>query len=97
MSSRTTYEVGLHITRKPFCDTLEDQVHKLGSMDVPTLIVWGREDKSIPLPVGEEMHRILRGSRLEIFDHAGHCPHDENCERFNQLVLDFLAPEEGAG
>jgi pimeloyl-ACP methyl ester carboxylesterase len=85
-----TSEVMLHITRKQFFDTLTEEIEKLSMLDVPILIVWGREEKSIPLAVGEEMHRILKGSRLEILDQAGHCAHDDQSTIFNQLILDFL-------
>ena len=83
-------EVMLHVTRKQFFDTLIEEIKKLSLLDVPILIVWGREEKSIPLAVGEEMHKILKGSRLEILDQAGHCPHDDQSALFNQLALDFL-------
>lgn len=87
-----TTEVMLYITRKQFFDTLKEEINKLSLMNVPTLIVWGREEKSIPLPIGEEMHRILKDSRLVILDQAGHCSHDDQPDLFNQLTLDFLAP-----
>ncbi|MFC1844308.1 alpha/beta fold hydrolase [Thermodesulfobacteriota bacterium] len=86
-----TTEVMLYITREQFFDTLLEEIKKLSLMNIPTLIVWGREEKSIPLSVGREMHRILKGSQLEIFDQAGHCAHDDQPEMFNQLVSDFLA------
>jgi len=85
-----TIEVMLYITRKQFFDTLIEEIDKLGLMNVPTLIVWGREEQSIPLPIGEEMHTILKSSRLEILDQAGHCAHDDQSVLFNQLALDFL-------
>lgn len=91
-----TTEVMLYITRKQFFDTLLGEINELSFMNVPTLIVWGREDKSIPLPIGEEMQRILKESRLEILDEAGHCPHDDKSDLFNQLTLDFLAPHINA-
>jgi pimeloyl-ACP methyl ester carboxylesterase len=83
-------EVMLQVTRKQFFDTLIDEIKKLSLLDIPILIVWGREEKSIPLAVGEEMHKILKGSRLEILDQAGHCAHDDQSTLFNQLALDFL-------
>lgn len=85
-----TTEVMLRVTRKQFFDTLTEEIEKLSMLDVPILIVWGREEKSIPLAVGEEMHKILKGSRLEILDQAGHCAHDDQSTIFNQLALDFL-------
>ena len=86
-----TTEASLKILRKQFFNTLSDQIHSLGEMDVPILIIWGRHDKGLPLERGQEMHRILRGSRLEIFEQAGHCPHDEQSQKFNQLAVDFLS------
>lgn len=83
-------QVYLAIQRKRFFDTLSHEVRLLAEMDVPVLLVWGREDKAIPLRCGHEMHRILRGSRLEILDDAGHVPNFERAEAFNRLALDFL-------
>ena len=42
------------------------------------------------LQKGEEMHKILTGSRFEILDNAGHVPNYECAEEFNKLSLDFL-------
>ena len=85
-----TTEVMLSITRKQFFDTLIEEIKTFGMLEVPTLMVWGREEKSIPLPIGEQLHRIIKGSRLEILDQAGHCAHIDRPELFNQLALGFL-------
>ncbi|MFC1538135.1 alpha/beta fold hydrolase [Candidatus Latescibacterota bacterium] len=85
-----TTKAMLKILRKNFFFTLSDEIHNLGQEDVPILIVWGREDKGVPLQSGHEMHRILKGSRLEIFDNAGHIPNFECSDKFNQLAVDFL-------
>ena len=86
-----TTEVMLKVLRKQFFHTLADEVRRLGEMDVPILLVWGRHDKAVPLERGQEMHGLLKGARLEIFEQAGHCPHDEQSERFDQLAVDFLS------
>lgn len=85
-----TTQVMLTILRRQFFDTLLDEIRSYGQMDVPTLIVWGKQDRSIPLERGEAMHRILSGSRLEIIDSAGHCPNDEQSAAFNRLACEFL-------
>jgi len=85
-----TTEASLKILRRDFFDKLSDEIHQLGKMDVPIMIVWGREDKGIPLDQGVKMHQILEGSRLEIIDDAGHVPNSERPEVFNQLALSFL-------
>jgi pimeloyl-ACP methyl ester carboxylesterase len=85
-----TTECSMTILRKQFFHTLSDQLQQLSQLDVPILIVWGKEDKGIPVQKGEEMHRILKGSRLEILNNAGHVPNYERAEEFNKLALNFL-------
>ncbi|HXJ35022.1 MAG TPA: alpha/beta fold hydrolase [Candidatus Eisenbacteria bacterium] len=57
---------------------------------VPTLIVWGREDALIPVHHGIAAHEAIPGSRLEIFDDAGHFPHCEAPARFVGTLVDFI-------
>jgi pimeloyl-ACP methyl ester carboxylesterase len=83
-------EAYLKIMRLKFFHTLGTEVQQLGEMRIPTLIVWGRHDKAIPLRLGQEIHRILKDSKLEIFENSGHEPHDEEPEKFNRAILDFL-------
>jgi pimeloyl-ACP methyl ester carboxylesterase len=83
-------EVMLQVTRKQFFDKLSNEIKSLGTKNIPTLIVWGKEEKSIPLPVGKELVHILSHSRFEILNNAGHCSNIDQFELFNQLVLDFL-------
>lgn len=94
---KNSTEIGLKITRKQFFDKLGNRIHRLAGMDVPILIVWGREDKAVPLQCGLDMHRILQGSRLEIFDKAGHVPNFECAEAFNRLAVEFLGSGESSG
>ena len=89
-----TMECTLTILRKQFFDTLSDQLQQLSQQDVPILIVWGRQDKAIPLQKGEEMHKILKGSRFEILDKAGHVPNYDRIEEFNKLALNFLKQDD---
>ena len=57
---------------------------------VPTLLVWGRHDHIIPLSHGERAHARMPGSRLEIFEAAGHCPHLDEPDRFAVVVGEFV-------
>ncbi len=56
----------------------------------PTLIVWGDRDPIIPLEHGIRAHEMIAGSRLEVFEGAGHFPHCEQPERFVEVLVDFL-------
>jgi hypothetical protein len=57
---------------------------------VPTLIVWGRRDAIIPLGHGRLIHTVMPGSRLEIFDEAGHFPHHTDPVRFVRVLCEFM-------
>jgi len=59
-------------------------------LSIPALVVGGRQDNAIPIRLIEEVHRILAGSRLEVIDQAGRCPHDEQAAHFNRVALEFL-------
>lgn len=80
----------LKILRKQFFHTLDEEIEQYARLDIPTMIVAGRQSAGIPIKLSIRVHDIVKGSRLEIYDQAGHCPHDEHPERFNQDVLDFL-------
>lgn len=63
---------------------------------VPVLIVWGERDRIIPVGHGEDAHRHLPHSRLEIFDNVGHIPQIEAPLRFVDALDRFLAETEPA-
>ena len=63
---------------------------------LPALIVWGRRDPLIPAVHGEAAHRAMPGSRLEIFERAGHFPHLDEPVRFAAVLRDFLQETEPA-
>ena len=67
----------------------------LASM-MPTLIVWGAHDTLIPVEHGIAAHAAIPGSRLEIFEDAGHFPHCEAPERFVDALLRFIDATEPA-
>jgi pimeloyl-ACP methyl ester carboxylesterase len=58
---------------------------------VPSLIVWGEIDPIIPAEHGRRAHELMPGSRLEVFDRAGHFPHLDDPLRFVRLLQAFLA------
>ena len=63
---------------------------------MPSLIVWGGRDRIIPAAHGREAHEEMPGSRLEIFESAGHFPHVSEPDRFAALLAEFIAETEPA-
>jgi len=64
---------------------------RLHRVKAPTLIVWGAEDRLLPLALGEAYRCGIAGSRLVTLDKCGHLPPLEQPERFADVVLTFLA------
>ncbi len=62
----------------------------LRRVGIPTLIVWGREDRIVPLECGELYHAAIAGSHLAVIDRCGHFPQFERPEEFNSALLEFL-------
>jgi pimeloyl-ACP methyl ester carboxylesterase len=63
---------------------------------VPTLIAWGDRDGIIPVEHAYAAHEMLPGSRLEIFEGAGHFLHAEQPARFAEVLGDFIERTEPA-
>jgi len=57
----------------------------------PTLILWGDNDKEVPLADGKRLHDAIRGSRLIVFNNCGHLPHEEYPQSFTKLVAEFCS------
>ena len=55
----------------------------------PTLLLWGENDREIPLADGERLHDEIPGSRFIVFLECGHLPHEEYPEAFTNVVIDF--------
>jgi pimeloyl-ACP methyl ester carboxylesterase len=64
--------------------------------NLPTLLVWGERDPIIPVAHGVDAHAAMPGSRLEVFDNAGHFPHLDDPVRFVELLREFIAASDPA-
>jgi pimeloyl-ACP methyl ester carboxylesterase len=63
---------------------------------VPFLLVWGERDPIIPVEHAHAAHRLVPGSRLEIFPNAGHFPHLDDPLRFVRVLTEFMRTTEPA-
>jgi pimeloyl-ACP methyl ester carboxylesterase len=62
----------------------------------PLLLVWGLEDRLVPVDVARECLRIRSDLPLVALEGAGHCPHDEAWDLFNTTLLRWLEPLRGS-
>lgn len=65
--------------------------HLLPKLALPTLIIWGRDDRFVPLDLGLRMLWGMPDAELHVFSRCGHWAQWEHADKFNRLVLDFLA------
>ncbi|MBN2108764.1 MAG: alpha/beta hydrolase [Deltaproteobacteria bacterium] len=56
----------------------------------PTLLIWARQDKPIPLTDGERLHQEIKGSQFLIIDNAGHMVQEEKPQEVAAAILKFL-------
>lgn len=60
------------------------------SIEVPTLIVFGSQDKLIPLEDGRKLDELIPDSELVILPDTGHLPHDESPQEFLKVVKQWV-------
>jgi pimeloyl-ACP methyl ester carboxylesterase len=69
-----------------------DRLYLLGP--VPSLIVWGERDRTIPIEHGRAAHAAIPYSRFASLPRAAHFPHLEDPEGLSEVLADFLATTE---
>ena len=72
-----------------------DVTPRLGEITIPTLVISGRYDEATPR-ISQEVSDGIPGSEWVLFEESSHMPHEEEPERFRQVVGDFLAQREAA-
>lgn len=92
-------------TRTAFLHTLRSVVdhrgQRVSALDklylaeqIPTLVIWGDNDRIIPVQHAFDAHQAIPGSRLEVFEGCGHFVHAEEPARFAELLREFIATTE---
>jgi pimeloyl-ACP methyl ester carboxylesterase len=75
----------------------EDLTPLLPLITSPTLLVWGEQDRDVPLSAAQVMARLVPVARLVVFENAGHFAYLDQFDRFRLLVGRFLRdPDHGS-
>jgi pimeloyl-ACP methyl ester carboxylesterase len=82
-------EMAARLTWKPYMHNprLEQFLPRVAN---PTLIVWGRDDRIVPVECGEQYRRLMPNATLSVLERCGHLPPLEHPDAFARLILDFL-------
>ena len=76
-TARLAWEPRLH---DPF---LPKWLHRI---DVPVKIVWGREDRILPVGIMDELKKLIPAAKTFVMDNVGHLPHAERVDEFVDIV-----------
>ena len=63
---------------------------ELDQIKMPTLLIWGKNDKVTPPFVAEDFHKLIPNSELAFIDQCGHAPMMEVPNAFNEILEKFL-------
>jgi pimeloyl-ACP methyl ester carboxylesterase len=74
--------------------TMVDRAYLTQAM--PMLVVWGTEDKVIPVEHADRVAVIAPGAQVEVLGNSGHFPHKDHPERFVKIVNDFIRSTQPA-
>ncbi len=73
---------------------LGDFTARIPEIDLPTLLLWGGQDRVVPLEVAERLLADLPQARLEIMENCGHVPSEELPKESLEIVLRFLNDQQ---
>jgi pimeloyl-ACP methyl ester carboxylesterase len=81
----------------PALDALSDYPirERLSEIGCPTLIVWGADDRLVPVRDADAFEELIPDARKVVFEDTGHVAMLERPGRFNRLLFDFLAEKPG--
>jgi pimeloyl-ACP methyl ester carboxylesterase len=68
-----------------------DYLPVLEQIQVPTLVVVGRDDVYTPLGLAEQLYEQIPGAKLAVIENAGHMPNLEEPAAFNEALGSWLS------
>ncbi len=86
----------LSTLRNGVLDDKSEVYRRLGKQGPPVLLIWGREDKIIPLAVSELARAAMPQANFHAIDEAGHIPHYEKPEVVHPLLIAFFRQDSTA-
>ena len=83
-------EMSFRIAWKPYMYS-QTLPHLLKSVRAPSLVVWGENDKVVPMSAGKRYAEVLPSAKLEVVKGCGHSVDMEQPETLAKLVSAFIA------
>jgi pimeloyl-ACP methyl ester carboxylesterase len=84
-------QVPAHVWKAALSGLIEaDHSSQLGVITAPVLLVWGSGDPLVPRSQQDALLAAIRGSRLLVYEGAGHAPNWEEPQRFAKDLVAFV-------
>jgi pimeloyl-ACP methyl ester carboxylesterase len=85
--------------RQALCETAKSMIppdidaltSQYGRITVPTFILWGEQDRIVPVAIGRRLKQDIPNSTLTVIEKCGHIPHEEQPEKALAAIQGFLA------
>jgi pimeloyl-ACP methyl ester carboxylesterase len=88
---RATVNNPAHLeARKKSTQGVEDLTQELHKIGAKTLLIWGRDDRFVPIDHGLSFLWKIPDAQLHVYSKCGHWAQYEKSDEFNRLVTDFL-------
>ena len=73
-------------------DEIRENFKALDSLHKPVLLIWGKEDNTVPFRYSDSLRKAVKTEFLPV-DDAGHLPHMEKAGPVNARIIEFLKAE----
>ncbi|HXF85127.1 MAG TPA: alpha/beta hydrolase [Anaerolineales bacterium] len=80
----------LSTIRSGMLNSFIETYRSVGESGTPVLLLWGRDDKTVPLEHSRDLQAAMPQAKLRIIENCGHIPHYERPEAVNPILLEFL-------
>jgi len=91
LAAADSHRAMLRTMRRWSADRIASEAHLIHR---PTLILWGEDDRHVPLSDGVRLREAIAGARLIVFRNCGHLPPAEQPEKFVDVVARFCQTDE---
>jgi pimeloyl-ACP methyl ester carboxylesterase len=80
----------LSTIRNHMLDSFLEFYQRVGKMDKPVLLFWGRSDTTVPFKHSDVLRAALPDVEFHVIENCGHIPHYEKPDEVNPILLEFL-------
>jgi pimeloyl-ACP methyl ester carboxylesterase len=80
----------LSTIRNKMLDSFVEVYERIGKMDKPVLLFWGRDDPTVPFKHSDILRATMPNVEFHAVENSGHIPHYEKPEEVNPILLQFL-------